>query len=74
MSPYLELVRLLEDGQETPIEMLALKMGASSQTITDLLDKLAIIRVVEFDVEKKKVKLAPLDRIPAMNEFYSLAS
>jgi DNA-binding IclR family transcriptional regulator len=70
---YLDIIRLLNEREEMPIEMIALKTGTTSSTVTELLEKLEQIHVVKLDNEKKNVKLAGPSSIPTMSEFYALA-
>ncbi|HMI67080.1 MAG TPA: hypothetical protein VK517_13635 [Cyclobacteriaceae bacterium] len=70
---YLDIIRLLNEREEMPIEMIALKTGTTSSAVTELLEKLEQIHVVILDNEKKNVKLASPSSIPTMSEFYALA-
>ena len=70
---YLDVIRTLSEREEMPVEMLALKTGTTSSTVTELLEKLQQIHVVELDTDKKNVKLSNPQIVPTMTEFYALA-
>ena len=72
-SLYLDVIRALSEREQMPVEMLALKTGTTSSTVTELLEKLQQIHVVELDTDKKNVKLSNPQIVPTMTEFYALA-
>ena len=70
---YTDIIRILSERDETPVEMLALKTGSTSTDIIGFLQKLEKIHVVQLLDDKKKVRISNPHKIPTMTELYALA-
>jgi Mn-dependent DtxR family transcriptional regulator len=72
---YTNIVRLLvERGDRTPVEMLAMKTDTTASVVLYMLQKLEQLKVVILDPDKKYVRINP-GNIPVltMEQVYALA-
>jgi DNA-binding Lrp family transcriptional regulator len=70
---YLHIVRILSERDRIPVEMLAIKVGTTTTSIIDSLQKLEKLNIVKMDAARRSVSLSNPDSIPSMDQFYSLA-
>ncbi len=70
---YLHIVRILSERDRIPVEMLAIKVGTTTTSIIDSLQKLEKLNIVKMDAARRSVSLSNPDSIPSMDQFYALA-
>ena len=70
---YLHIVSIISERDRIPVEMLAIKVGTTTTSIIDSLQKLEKLNIVKMDAARRSVSLSNPDSIPSMDQFYSLA-
>jgi DNA-binding transcriptional regulator GbsR (MarR family) len=70
---YGGIMEILKERKQMPVDMLAWKLGISSSSTLEALEKLQQVNLVALDADKKIVKISTPDSIPTRDEFYSIA-
>ena len=70
---YGDVMRILKERKQMPVDMLAWNLGISSSSTLEVLEKLQQVNLVVLDDNKKNVRVSNPDSIPTMDQILAIA-
>ena len=70
---YGDVMRILKERKQMPVDMLAWNLGISSSSTLEVLEKLQQVNLVVLDDNKKNVKVSNPDSIPTIDQILAIA-